>query len=275
MVPTETTTDAIDWQRLVPASWELINRLAWRRFGKTPLAEEAALAVMDGLLDNGARRLQSYQGRGTPTAFLAAVSWHLLEDFARKRYGRRQPPRWIRHLGGMWEKLYTLLCLERLDIMDAVMAIGADSGAVQARAEEAAWAIRQQITDCGAHQGLEVELDEELVRAHQGAAVADGAETRQRRILFRQLFMALTDLSPGQNAMESEKLAGLIFPLAPDERLLLRLCFVDELSVTQAGEMLGLNRFQAHGRLRRLLARIRDVLRRAGLDGELLELLEG
>lgn len=275
MVPTETTTEAIDWQRLVPASWELINRQAQRRFGATPLAEEAALAVMDGLLDNGARRLQSYRGRGTSRAFLAAVSWRLLEDFARKRYGRRQPPRWIRHLGGIWEKLYTLLCLERLDIMDAVMAISAASGAVQAQVEEAAWSIRQHITDCGAHQGLEVELDEQQVSAHQGAAAAEGAEVRQRRALFQQLFMVLTDLSPEQSAMESEKLAGLTFPLTPDERLLLRLCFVDELSVTQAGEMLGLNRFQAHGRLRRLLARIRDVFRRAGVDGELLELLAG
>ena len=61
--------------------------------------------------------------------------------------------------------------------------------------------------------------------------------------------------------------------LAPRERLLLQLCFRDGVAVTEAGRMLGWNRFQVHGRLRRLLERLRRELARVGLEEELRLLL--
>lgn len=261
----------VDWQKLVTANWELINQQARRRFGDSTLAEEAALAVLDGLLQDGAKRMKSYQGRGVPRAFLAAVSWRLLEDFARSRFGRKRAPGWIRQLGGIWEKLYTLLCLERFDITDAVMAIAGDVEAK--RTEEAAWTIRQRIEDCGSHQALEVDLDEEKLSGAESSVSPAQVEEQQKDELFRHLFLVLTDLPQERIEKESTKLARLNLSLTAEERLLLRLCFVDELSVTRAGEMLGINRFQAHGRIRRVLAKIRDELGRAGLDSELLELL--
>ena len=57
------------------------------------------------------------------------------------------------------------------------------------------------------------------------------------------------------------------------ERLLLQLCYRDGVAVTEAGRMLGWNRFQTHGRLRRLLERLRQDLHRVGLDQELRLLL--
>lgn len=52
------------------ANWELINRLAVRRFGDGPLAEEAALSVMNQLIDNEGHRLRGYEGRGVSQVFL-------------------------------------------------------------------------------------------------------------------------------------------------------------------------------------------------------------
>lgn len=40
-----------------------------------------------------------------------------------------------------------------------------------------------------------------------------------------------------------------------------------------ATQMLGLNRYQAHGRMRRLMARLRADFQRAGLSREIVELL--
>ena len=68
-------------------------------------------------------------------------------------------------------------------------------------------------------------------------------------------------------------LRRLRLELSAEERLLLQLCYQDNLSVTRAGELLGLNRHQVHGRLRRLLARLRQALEQAGLAAELRELL--
>lgn len=270
---------SITSKEMILANWDLINRLARRRFGNSPMAEEAALRILDQLLENGADRLQGYTGRGDPAAFLAAVSWRLMEDFARSRFGRKRPPRWIRHLGGIWEKLYQLLCMERIDIMEAVAmvaqsTISADSGAA---VEEAAWAIRQQVRDCGAHQGLEVEFDEEetsrVHRTNDAGSQVEYLEMKEKNALFEELLSVLTALPEDCIIENAGRLNLLHIDLGTEERLLLRLCYCDELPVARAGEMLGINRHQVHGRLRRLLARLRSELAAAGLDRELVELL--
>ncbi|SHO42852.1 sigma factor-like helix-turn-helix DNA-binding protein [Desulfopila aestuarii] len=278
LVKKKEETGSFGWKEKILANWELINRLARRRFGNSPLAEEAALRVLDQLMEKDADRLQSYTGKGEPAAFLAAVSWRLLEDFARSRFGRRRPPRWIRHLGGFWENLYTLLCLERVDIMEAIAMVSQRETAVfNAEVEEAAWAIRQQVRDCGAHQGLEVQFDEEETSAAKSSggagAQVEFLEMKEKKELFAELFSALTALSEDRIEENAGRLSLLNIRLSTEERLLLRLCFCDDLPIARAGEMLGLNRHQVNGRLRRLLGRLRSELTAVGLDRELQELL--
>lgn len=268
----------VDWKEIILSNWGLINRLAVHRFGGGPLAEEAALAVMNQLLENDGERLHGYQGRASVSAFLAAVSWRLLEDFSRRRFGRKRPPLWIRHLGGIWLQLYRLLCLERLDIAEAVAGIRQGKGDESAaELEEAAWTVRQQVLDCGAHQGLEVELDEnqpvpDVSGEHPGEQ-ARKFENRERQELFQMVFRLLTDASEETVDRNMGALCMLQVQLSPEEKLLLKLCYHDTISVTRAGEMLGLNRHQAHGRMRRLLTRLRGDFQRSGLDREILELL--
>lgn len=260
--------------------WALLNRLAARRFGDRPLAEEAALYVMNQLLEHDGQRLRSYSGRSSFAAFIASVSWRLLEDFSRKRFGRRRPPLWIRNLGGIWLRLYSMLCLERLDIAEAVAVVAQSTEYSPGNdPEEAAWIIRQQVIDCGGHQGLEVALDEEqtaggdAVGSNHGGQVYE-MESKERKELFRMLFSTLTDTPDASIEKNLKQLCALQVDLSPEEQLLLKLCYQDGLSVTRAGEMLGYNRHQVHGRLRRLLDRLRNDFQESGLDREILELLK-
>ena len=62
--------------------------------------------------------------------------------------------------------------------------------------------------------------------------------------------------------------------LNAEERLLLKMCYQDGLSVARAGEILGYNRNQVHGRMRRLLARLRREFEAMGVDEELLLFLK-
>jgi RNA polymerase sigma factor (sigma-70 family) len=260
--------------------WALLNRLAARRFGDRPLAEEAALYVMNQLLENDGQRLRSYSGRSSYTAFVASVSWRLLEDFSRKRFGRRRAPLWIRNLGGVWLRLYSMLCLERLDISEAVAVVTqSTTHSPDTDPEEAAWIIRQQVIDCGGHQGLEVAFDEERPAGEDVSGGNNGeqvyeVESRERKELFRMLFSILT-ATPDESVEQNLKLlCTLQVDLLPEEKLLLKLCYQDGLSVTRAGEMLGYNKHQVHGRLRRLLERLRHEFQQAGLAREIVELLE-
>ena len=112
------------WQQQALAHWDMINRMAGRRFQQAVLAEEAALFVMDGLARDDWQRLQAFTGRATLATYVGALTLRLLEDFARIRFGRVKPPLWIQRLGGIWLTLFRLLCLERFSPDEAVAIIG-------------------------------------------------------------------------------------------------------------------------------------------------------
>lgn len=266
-----------DWNEKIVAHWDLINRLSEKRFGKRVIAEEAALFVMDGLLADDGRRVRAFRGSSFP-AFLASVAYRLLEDFSRKRFGRRRPPKWLANLGGNWLRLYALLCLERLDVTEAVAVVEQSSTWREEREpEEAAWLIKQEVVDCGAHQGLEIQGDgdssDEAV-APQYSEQQEQLEGSEREEVFRLLFIALTDLDEHVVKTNLARLSDVRIVLTSEEKLMLKLCYQDDISITAAGTMLGYNRHQVHGRMRRLLARIRLAFEQAGLDRELMELLE-
>ncbi len=263
-----------DWKEKTLDQWTLINKLSQKRFGDRPLAEEAALVVMDKLLENDGRRVRSYEGKAPFPAFVGSLSWRMLEDFSRKRFGRKRPPLWIRNLGGMWLKLYRLLCLERFEIAEAVAITGQAEVRTPAKdIDTAAWRIRQEVVDCGSHQGLEV--DEELADGanQSGSNQVEQLEEEEREGLFRLVFSVLTDVDDERVVADLDKLCGVSIVLKPEEKLMLKLIYQDEVGVSSAAKMLGYNRDQLNGRLRRLLTRIRDHFERAGLGRDIMELL--
>ena len=66
-----------------------------------------------------------------------------------------------------------------------------------------------------------------------------------------------------------QRLADRHLNLEAKERLLLKLCYRDGVGVAEAGRMLGMNRHQVHGRLRRLLSRLRQQVAEEGIEEEL------
>lgn len=276
----------MNFKQEIAAHWLLINRIAERRFIDTNCAEEAALYVMNRLEEDDYRRLRTFSGRAKFSTFISSLTIRLLEDFSRKKFGRVRPPAWITALGGIWVTLFQLLCLQRLSVVEAIETMKsriADRN--QQQVEETAWTILEKVTSCGKHQGVEVPFDDagERQANDQDNMVGhhDGPEVHflknERRILFELLFKGVTKAEDVQSSAERSFMTMLETPilLSPEERLLLKLCFQDELSVTRAGKMLGLNANQSHGKLRRLLVRLRDEFDRAGIGDELREMLHG
>ena len=267
-----------DWKEKAMSHWGLINRLASRRFARDVVAEEAALFVINRLEDNDWQRLKSYSGKASLTTYLSTLTFRLLEDFARKKFGRLRPPLWIRNLGGIWELLFKFLCMERLPVQEAVEHVREriPEEALEVL-EDSAWTIRAQVADCGGHQAREVSLDEE----HDCAGPEDEPqrqrlEETERDLFFTALFKGLfgTDGAPGITTGSLTRVLTAGVQLEAEERLLLKMCYRDNLGVAEAGRMLGMNRHQVHGRLRRLLARLRDDFERAGISREVRLLLE-
>ena len=263
------------WKEKALVHWDLINRLAVRRFGTVPLAEEAALFVMDSLAADSWKRLQAHSGKGSFKSYLASLSWRLPEDFSRKRFGRVRPPLWIKKLGGIWSLLFSLLCLERLSVSDAVESASCRYPTSEKDAiEDAALSLLGRIPECGKQQGLEYSLDETEDAGNLKEYPEQLHEKDEQAHLFASLFDQL--VGDEQDIQVPEKLSLLLregIILTPEEQLILKLLYQDNVGVARAGTLLGLNRDQLNGRLRRLLARLRKDFQDMGLEEELLELL--
>ncbi len=265
------------WQQQALAHWDMINRMAGRRFQQAVLAEEAALFVMDGLARDDWQRLQAFTGRSTLATYVGALTLRLLEDFARIRFGRVKPPLWIQRLGGIWLTLFRLLCLERFSPDEAVAIIGNRHPGQERVAEKAAFQILGEIPTCGEHREETTEFNEATTpspSATDCSAQEHKVEAEERRQLFTLLGRMLFDAAEeGADQRLLERVAAIGLRLEPMERLLLQLCYRDGVAVAEAGRMLGLNRHQVHGRLRRLLERLRQDFADAGLEEEIRAIL--
>lgn len=265
----------IDWKEKTLAHWQDINILAVRRFGDDAIAEEAALSVIEELQAEDWKKVRSFTGKSSFAAFIGVVASRLLEDFARRRYGRIRAPLWVRSFGGIWEKLYNLLCLRRMSVTEAVETLRQNAAQHYSELEEAAYLLLERIPHCGQHQGLEVSYDEMTdTRSAAPPGSGNSYEHRQREELFNAVFALVfgsSDVAVTGELFSKFKELQLAFTV--QETLMLKLCYQEEMSVSGAGKLLGMNRFQAHGKMRRLLKRIKDEFARVGLTDDLKQYL--
>ena len=259
------------------AQWEQINRASVRRFGDNSFAEEAALAVMEGIQENNWQRVRAYGGKSTFTTYLRAITLRLLEDFSRSRFGRVRPPLWVKTLGGIWGKLFIALCLERLAVSDAVEVVAQNQITVEKKEiEEAAYELLARIIDCGTDRGLEVSYSEtdHVGSETIGSGQSDYLEENGRDKMLHHLFQCILGEEHAAVSKDmGERFDSLDIQLQPEEKILLKLSFQDGLNVTAAGRFLGLTRYQAHGKMNRMMKRIRTEFERTGMDQEILAML--
>lgn len=280
------------YQAQLFAHWELLQRLAQNRFKGSALADQALDFVLEKLQQDHWSRLRAYRGGASFKTYLAHVVRRLLEDFARHRFGRQRIPDWIQAQGSLWEQVYRLLCLERMSAIDVIETLrdAVPGGRPPQIIREAIAVIRKRVVNCGAPSSATaeqplVEQEEHRyrpladdVQAHQLSPEAlQAAEERTQllTLLYGSVLDSAADSSPPAAWRQAAQRLRAVLSLSPEERLLLRLIYQDGLSVVEAGRLLGLRTDQVHGRLRRLLQRIRQAMEASGLAQELKELLQG
>lgn len=107
----------MDWPDIVfqPSWLKNLSKLAFDRFKNQTISEEAATYVIEHLSADSWARLKDYSGLVKPETFLRSVSVNLIEEFARKKFGRIRPPTWLIREGDIWLRVWKMLCLERQD----------------------------------------------------------------------------------------------------------------------------------------------------------------
>ena len=104
--------------------------------------------------------------------------------------------------------------------------------------------------------------------------IAHWKNSKKKKLLEAIFQLVLGETECAASDALLRKVSQLQLCLAPEEKLLLKLCYQDGLGVTKAGKMLGMTRFQVHGKKRRLMARLKGEFERTGLAKDLRSLLD-
>lgn len=288
------TASQQNWPELVfaPEFMAAINKLAVKRFGQGSLAEEAGTYVIEYLSHNHWEKCQSYQGKSQTTTFLYTLSTHALEEFSRKRFGRPRPPTWLHELGEMWIKLWRSLCLERQALPSLVDRFARRGFREPQAVEQAARVIKARIPTCG-QSNRDTELADDIDRLSDvqqaEAAHCDSVQPEFENPFHAELLMMLNaicdsgvqaeDFASDGSARfdrlasrQQEKLEKLRTALAMNdqEKIMLRMIYVEGLSKSATSKALGLPAHQAGRIVNEALERIAAALRHCGLDMESL-----
>jgi DNA-directed RNA polymerase specialized sigma24 family protein len=284
---------ALDWTQWVfnPDWMRKLDKLALYRFGQPGLAEEASTYVIERLSADDWAMCHSYSGRAKPETYLTTLTQNLLEEFARKRFGRPRPPEWLKREGELWVRLWKMVCLERQDIPAVIDKLCQNLERQQALVKHAITTIKARLPWCG-DSAREIPADclckteadpyPEIIDRDIEQQLDDHEWEEALQLLFSGLLnseMLNTDesvsedrpsntLSPPQpNRDQIERLRSLL-ALTNEEQLLLKLVYQEGLKLKAIATALNIPSYQPGRLLKGIHQRIREALRACDMDFE-------
>ena len=106
-----TSAKHTDWPGIVfsEQTQGRIRSLCERRFGQTADAEIASDYVLEHLCESDWKLCRKFTGKSRPETYLYTLCSNLVEEYARKRFGRIRPPAWLQQLGDAWLTLWKFI----------------------------------------------------------------------------------------------------------------------------------------------------------------------
>ncbi|MDX1452596.1 MAG: hypothetical protein R3183_08550 [Oleiphilaceae bacterium] len=279
-----------NWAELVfaPEFMAAINKLAVKRFGQGSLAEEAGTYVIEYLSQDDWQKCQTYQGKSQLKTFLYTLSSNAIEEFSRKRFGRPRPPSWLQDLGESWIKLWRSLCLERQPLAALVDRFCQRGFREPEAVQQAARVIKARIPTCG-QSNRDTELADDINQLSDvqqaEAAQCDSEQPEFENPFHAELFMMISavcnehvcnDDFKGEGSARFDRLANTqqskldklkqALTLKDQEKIMLRMIYVEGLSKSATSKALGLPAHQAGRIVNEAMTRIGEALRQCGLE---------
>jgi RNA polymerase sigma factor (sigma-70 family) len=217
-------------------------------------------------------------------AFVKTVYRNILIDLLRSRLGRPRPPKWVKDLGQMWLDIYDFFCVRMLPLDKIVELLqhrrartGLNPGAVDEKSVENVVKQLQQRDACAKPRPKPVPLERQREDGSPGRELAVDSEGDPLRRLsrgelqgFLQGLFAMFGVNEAQGEGASTQVEKrwekLEIQIDDEERLLMRLVYDEDLTVTEAARILGLKYHSARRMLKRVLERIHEVLLENGID---------
>jgi RNA polymerase sigma factor (sigma-70 family) len=247
LLPSESSGETIEARELFSRHFATIERVVEfvvrRRRLAPDEAEDFAATVFLQLLERDCEILRRFEHRSTMQTFLAVVVQRMFLDYRIARWGKWRGSATARRLGPVGLRLETLVSRDGLTDEHAFAIVLADRHVTTTRAElecmrlRLPTRLRRRIVDEDALEGVSVDTF--------------GPEERVWRTRAAETVAILRRILSG---------------LAPDERAILRLRFVDSLHINAIAQRCGVEPKAMYRRLARLLGRLRLELHREGIS---------
>lgn len=265
------------------------EKLARRRFNEGVLAEESVTFVIERLSDNDWEKCRAFQGKSKPQTFLYSLGSNLIEEFARKRFGRPRPPTWLKAQGELWVRMWKFLCLERQPIESVMERLSNGGQRERPFLEDVARTIKARMPNCGL-TAMDQQTVEDITAVSDARTVTEddagfSAPFRDERAAATEIALMLRSVLQEDVAEEdfsetarleadaqadavSSALGGLRqqLSLTAEEKILLRMVFVDGFSKSNAARAIGLADHQGGRIVNAALARINAAIETTGVS---------
>jgi RNA polymerase sigma factor (sigma-70 family) len=217
--------------------------------------EEFASWAKLRLIDDDYAVLRKFEGRSSLATYLTTVVANLFRDYRIHRWGKWRPSAEARRLGEVAVQLETLLVRDGRTLGEAIAALRTNFGVATPAAELEALAARLPART----RRRRLEGEEALDGLAGGERADQGVLDGERRATA---------------ARAGGEITRALAALEPEERLLLKLRFLDGLAVVDIARLLGARPKPLYGRIDRALAGVRRTVEQAGLAaGDVLGLL--
>ncbi|SEG26215.1 hypothetical protein [Marinobacterium lutimaris] len=257
----------MDWSAIVfdQQTQGRISALCERRFGKTVDAEVASQYVLEKLSADDWQLCRKFTGRSLPQTYLYTLCSNLIEEHARKQYGRIRPPAWLKQLGDTWLTLWKLICLERQPVPAAIERLAGRDETLRNSDGllDMVRTIKARLPWCGQQTGAVTTEQEPEEEAHTPAAQSDSSI----EALLLLLHQVVLKQEPENKAQTQDALnnLGAEFTLDDEQRLVLRMAYVDGMKFSAIARALNLPAHKPARVAKQALAELRSVLQRHNL----------
>jgi RNA polymerase sigma factor (sigma-70 family) len=230
----------------LPEIEQAVRFVTRRRSLSGPEAEDFASEVKLALIENDYEVLACFQGRSSLKTYLITVIQRLFLDRQRKQWGKWRPSAAAQRLGPVALRLELLLYRDGLPLAEAVEALKTNAGVTESREVLAGWAQKIPVRSRRVAESID---DPDCPELPASDPVDPHSQLQTQETVTR--CQAAIERTMGD--------------LPPEDRVVLRLRFEDDLSVADIARTLRCDQKKLYRRVESMLASLRSVLEQEGL----------
>ncbi len=252
--------------------WELLPNLdsfCRRQFlGDDALASEAQNYVLEKLQENNWYRARAWQGRGKLRSFFLVVAKRLVGDFRRAKFGHVREPEWLKSKKcGLHNAAYKLLVKCGLSQQATIEELVVNHPTIKRKKIEDV--VSLILSRCKRVTGLNsrIEVSEMTAAGSTDPPLLELMIKKEQHDLGKALLCAIVGENGADSGRETRVLSERLLQhikLKPEDRLFLRLHFVEGVKVQQVARLLRLTG-DPYKRRDKLIKVIRKACQSAGV----------